>query len=85
MAYDSFSLEEELAHHEGEDELEAIRLLFDLLKNSDLRGRVLLSELKSFDREMGYHAAIENQILFPKAIALEKEVRKKIAALSKLN
>jgi len=85
MDFSSFSLSEELAHHEGEDELEAIRTLFGLLEGSSLRGRVLLSELKAFDREMVYHAAIENEILFPKAIALEKEVLAKVAALSKLN
>ena len=85
MTFQSLSLRDELAHHEGEDELGAIRTLFNLLEKSDLKGRVLLSELKSFDREMVYHAAIENQILFPKAIALEKEVLDKVAALSKLN
>ena len=85
MAFQFFSLSDELAHHEGVDELAAIRTLFGLLEKSNLRGRVLLSELKSFDREMVYHAAIENQILFPKAISLEKEVLRKVSALSKLN
>ncbi|MBC6409584.1 MAG: iron-sulfur cluster repair di-iron protein [Ekhidna sp.] len=83
--FEDFSLKDELAHHEGEDELGAIRTLFDLLENNNLHGRVLLNELKAFDREMIYHAAIENQILFPKAISLEKEVLKKITSLSKLN
>ena len=85
MMFEEFSLSEELTHHEGEDELEAIRTLFDLLEGSNLKGRVLLNELKSFDREMVYHAAIENQILFPKAISLEQEVKEKVASLSKLN
>ena len=85
MAYQSFSLLDELEHHEGEDDLGAIRSLFHLLENSDVRGRVLLSELKAFDREMVYHAAIENQILFPKAIALEKDVLDKVEVISRLN
>jgi len=85
MLFNDFSLTEELAHHEEEDEFGAIRTLFNLLEKGDLRGRVLLSELKAFDREMVYHAAIENQILFPKAISLEAEVLYKVDALSKLN
>jgi len=85
MRFESFSLADELAHHEEEDELGAIRTLFDLPEGSNLHGRVLLNEFKAFDREMIYHAAIENQVLFPKAISLEKEVLKKVAALSKLN
>ncbi len=79
------SLKEELEHHEGKDELEAIRSLFGLLEKGDLHGKVLLSELKAFDRELFYHAAIENQILFPKAIKLEGKVLKKINSLSRLN
>ncbi|MDE0472905.1 MAG: iron-sulfur cluster repair di-iron protein [Ekhidna sp.] len=85
MYFEDFSLKDELIHHEKEDELGAIRSLFDLLEDGDLHGRVLLSEIKAFDREMTYHAAVENQVLFPKAISLEKQVLKKVASLSKLN
>ena len=80
-----YSLEKEYIHHEEEDEFAAIRALITSLKPLDLRERVLINEIKAFDREMIYHAEIENKLFFPKAIQLEVEVNSKIQLLSTLN
>lgn len=85
LAFKNFSLKSEFAHHKEEDELEAIRGLMDTLSGNCLHSRVIISEIKSFDREMVYHAQIENNIFFPKALALEKEVNQKVEMLTSLN
>ena len=85
MAFESYSLEEEYHHHQNEDELEAIRSLLKPIQADSLVNKVLMNEVQSFDREMIYHAEIENHIFFPRALALEKEVRTKISLTSKLN
>jgi regulator of cell morphogenesis and NO signaling len=85
IPFKNFSLEHEFEHHEEEDEFAVIRTLISSIKPENLHERVLISEIKAFDREMRYHAEIENKIFFPKAIELEKEVNKKIQLLSTLN
>ena len=37
--------------------------------------KVLFQELKAFEKELRAHAAIENHILLPKALELEKAVK----------
>lgn len=71
--------------HKEEDELAGIRALVEENYVSDLHRQVIAKEIKAFDREMWYHAEIENKILFPKAIALEAIVKEKINNHSKLN
>ncbi|WP_421875064.1 hypothetical protein [Marinoscillum sp.] len=71
--------------HKEEDELAGIRALVEETPHSDLHRQVIAKEIKAFDREMWYHAEIENKILFPKAIALEAVVKEKINNFSKLN
>ncbi|MEM0941723.1 MAG: hypothetical protein AAGI25_18340 [Bacteroidota bacterium] len=85
MIFENFSLEQEYEHHQNEDELGAIRLLISSIDESSLHGKVLVSEIKAFDREMVYHAEIENNIFFPKALALESQVNNKLRNLSSLN
>ena len=85
MEFKNHSLVEEFEHHKEEDELEAIRTLIAAIKGDCLHSRVLINEIRAFDREMIYHAEIENNILFPKAIALEKAVNKKLEMFTKLN
>ncbi|MEQ9304788.1 MAG: iron-sulfur cluster repair di-iron protein [Marinoscillum sp.] len=65
-------------NHKEEDELAGIRALVEDTFSSDIHRQVIAKEIKAFDREMWYHAEIENKILFPKAIALEAVVRDKI-------
>ena len=85
MPYESYSLKDEFEHHKEDDELEVIRSLITSIDQSSLLGRVLVSEIKALDREMIYHAEIENNIFFPKAIKLESEVKNKLRGLSALN
>ncbi len=85
MLFQNFSLESEFQHHEEEDEFEAIRALTSSIKAENLHERVLINEIRAFDREMIYHAEIENKIFFPKAIELENQVNRKIELLSTLN
>ena len=85
IRFNNYSLEAEFEEHQDEDEFGAIRALMSSLEPQDLHDRVLMHEIKAFDREMIYHAEIENRIFFPKAIQLEKEVHHKVKTLSTLN
>ena len=85
MEFADLSLEREYAHHKEEDELGAIRSLMGTLPQDCLHSKVLIHELRAFDREMIYHAAIENTIFFPKALQLEVEVKEQLDLLSTLN
>ena len=46
---------------------------------------VVYAELQSFERELKTHAKIENEILFPKALMLEKQVRKFFKDKARMN
>ena len=85
MEYGSISLKSIHKEHKEEDELAGIRALVEDYNVNDLHRQVISKEVKAFDREMWYHAEIENKILFPKAIALEAIVKDKINNHSKLN
>ncbi len=83
--YRDFSLEEIRVEHDNEDEMGNMRDLIESLPSKNLHTRVIINELKSFDREVLYHAEIENEILFPKAIILETEIVEKMSRLSRMN
>ncbi|WP_425392937.1 hypothetical protein [Ekhidna sp.] len=85
MDFKNYSLQSEFEDHQHEDEFGAIRSLMSTIKPKDLHDHVLIHEIKAFDREMIYHAEIENHIFFPKAIELETTIWKKIKMLSQLN
>jgi regulator of cell morphogenesis and NO signaling len=69
-------------HHEiHDDEMEGIRKLtqdYALEENAPLTMKVLYHELQNFERELSIHAKIEDELLFPKAVQLEKEAIRKI-------
>lgn len=83
--YRHFSLEKIRKEHDNEDEMGNLRELIEGLPADDLHTRVIINELKSFDREVLYHAEIENEILFPKAIILEGEITERMLRLSRMN
>jgi regulator of cell morphogenesis and NO signaling len=66
-------------HHEAHDnEMSGIRsLTFDytLPPDADLFTFILYRELQDFEKQLYQHAIIENNLLFPKALRLENEVR----------
>lgn len=72
-------------HEIHEDEMSGIRrLTFDytLPLDAPLTMKVLFHELQNFERELIIHTQIEDELLFPKAVELEREavrqIRKKI-------
>jgi regulator of cell morphogenesis and NO signaling len=69
-------------HHEiHDDEMEGIRKLtqnYRLDADAPLTMKVLYHELQNFEKELSLHAKIEDELLFPKAIELEKEALRKI-------
>lgn len=66
-------------HHEGHsNEMEGIRSLtndYSLSPDADLFTFILFRELQDFEDQLRKHAQIENNLLFPKALHLENEVR----------
>ena len=75
-------------HHDTEDELkdirEAIRLYQPPATNESLF-RILLTQLETFEQDLHVHALIEEEVLIPKALKLESEVRSRMDAAGKLN
>ena len=66
-------------HEAHDDEMEGIRKItkdYATTINTPLHIKVLYSELKDFEKNLILHARIENEILFPKAMALENKVKK---------
>ena len=51
----------------------------------NLHLKVIFQELEAFDKELDTHSVIENKILFPRALDLEKSVADKIRNISFLN
>jgi regulator of cell morphogenesis and NO signaling len=71
-----------------DDEMEGIRKItkdYHLTADAPLHVKVIYSELIQFEKTLKVHARIENEILFPKAMALENEVKKKFFEKAKLN
>jgi len=69
------------AHEAHDDEMEGIRKLtknYYLPEDAPVSMKVLYNELQNFEKELMIHAQIEDELLFPKAVELEKEVLRKI-------
>ena len=86
---EAFSLKE-LAddHQHADDEMKGIRQLtanYTLGIESDFHLRTIYKELMDFERNLVFHANVENKILFPKAIDLENEVLDRVNSLRNLN
>ena len=75
-------------HEVHDDEMEGIRKLtsnYLLVTPAPVAIKVLYHELQNFEKELIIHARIENDLLFPKAIELEKEVKRKLIDQIKSN
>lgn len=67
-----------MEHDVHDDEMRGIRNItkdYTLHPNAPLHVKVLYNELKDFEKSLITHARIENEILFPKAMALESKVK----------
>ena len=70
----SFAVEHDL----HDDEMEGLKHItenFVVEEDAHLLFKVTLAELQNFQKELMIHAKIENEILFPKALELEKKVK----------
>lgn len=79
---ESYSIQEAaISHDHTEDELKGIREItgnYSYNPHHDLHLKVIYEEFKAFDRELVQHASIEDEVLFPKALMLEKNVQELI-------
>lgn len=67
-----------MEHEAHDDEMEGIRKItrdYTLTPEAPLHVKVIYSELLLFEKALQTHARIENEILFPKAMALESRVK----------
>ncbi|WP_375584017.1 hemerythrin domain-containing protein [Cyclobacterium xiamenense] len=75
-------------HEAHDDEMEGIRKLtndYRIPASATVSMKVLFHELQQLERELVIHAKIENDLLFPKAVELEKEVKRKLTVQIKSN
>jgi regulator of cell morphogenesis and NO signaling len=77
-----------MGHDAHDDEMEGIRKItknYAQDSKTPLHVKVLYHELIEFERSLITHARIENEILFPKAMALENKVKKAFLETVKWN
>ncbi len=77
-----------IEHEVHDDEMEGIRKItngYDLPAQAPLHVKVIYNELKQFEKSLITHARIENEILFPKAMVLEAQVKQQVADRIRLN
>jgi len=75
-------------HFNDVDDMAGIRELtnqYKISQHSGIYTRLLYAELKAFETEIKIHSQIENCILFPKALSVEKKLRDQIRKTSELN
>lgn len=75
-------------HEIHDDEMEGIRKLtsdYSLDEDAPLAMKVLYNELQNFERELRMHAKIEDELLFPKAVELEREAYRQLRKKIKTN
>jgi regulator of cell morphogenesis and NO signaling len=86
---EKFSLQNcSIEHESHDDEMVGIRKItkdYYLTPDAPLHIKVIYTELINFEKSLQMHAHIENEILFPKAMALENQVRVLLAEKAKLN
>ncbi len=77
---EKYAIQDFAVHHSADDDdMEGIRNIvynYDSRRAGSLHLRVVFAELQQFERDLKVHASVENEILFPKALALEKQVKK---------
>jgi regulator of cell morphogenesis and NO signaling len=77
-----------IEHEVHDDEMEGIRRItrdYHTHAQTPLHVKVIYNELKDFEKSLITHARIENEILFPKAMALENKVKQAFFAKSTEN
>jgi regulator of cell morphogenesis and NO signaling len=67
-----------MEHEAHDDEMRGIRKItkdYFLTPDAPLHVKVIYTELTAFEKNLQMHARIENEILFPKAMALESQIK----------
>lgn len=86
---EKYSLQRYAIEHEAhDDEMEGVRKItngYAIHTKTPLHIKVIYSELADFEKALKTHARIENEILFPKAMQLENEVRNILRGYVALN
>ena len=75
-------------HDAHDDEMIGIRKLtndYEISGEASVSMRVLFIELQKLEKELMIHAKIENDLLFPKAVELEREVLRRLRLQIKNN
>jgi regulator of cell morphogenesis and NO signaling len=77
-----------MEHEAHDEEMRGIRRItkdYYLSSDAPLHVKVIYNELIQFEKSLKVHAQVENEILFPKALALESDVKRKFFEKTKLN
>ncbi len=77
-----------IEHDIDEDEMRGIRNITNDYATEHIEHlhlRVVYAELQRFEKELRIHASIENEILFPKALMLEKQIKRILREKARLN
>ena len=77
-----------MEHEAHDDEMAGIRRItneYEVRHDTPLHIKVIYQELREFEKSLITHARIENEILFPKAMALEARVKQQFFDRSKFN
>ena len=86
---EKFSVKDFAVDHEvHQNEMEGFRKLtnnYQYCEEADLQIKVLFKELERFESDLMLHAKVENEILFPKAMHLERLVKLKFHENAKMN
>ena len=86
---EKYAIQDFAVHHDADDdEMEGIRHIahnYDTQLTNNLHLRVVYAELQQFERELKIHASVENEILFPKALMLEKQIKRMLREKIGLN
>lgn len=86
---EKYSIQQHAIEHDAhDDEMTGIRNITDDYAIGDkapLHIKVIYAELESFEKSLITHARIEDEILFPKALVLEREVKLSLQQKVRLN
>jgi regulator of cell morphogenesis and NO signaling len=77
-----------IEHDSHDDEMTGIRNItngYAFNEDMGLELKVLFAELFAFEKLLIVHAKVENEVLFPKALSLERQVRKMLQEKIRLN
>jgi regulator of cell morphogenesis and NO signaling len=76
------------AHEDTEDELKNIRQTIGLYApppSNESLYRILLTQLQTFEQDLRVHAHIEDQVLVPKALAMETALNERLGRIARGN